>query len=81
MRAAASAVLGSDQVVANPYREQQKAPDLDLFLVRAEGYEQGAHVGQPPVVDATQTLGNRAPAAPNRESQLAMATAARWRYS
>jgi hypothetical protein len=57
--AAACAVIGGDEVVADPQREGDHAARLDIVLVGAEGAEQRAHVIHSPVVDASQALGDR----------------------
>src|SRR5690348_3566713 len=58
--AAASAVVGGDEVVADREREREHRTSLDLVLVGAERPEQLAQVLHAPVVDTTQSLGDRA---------------------
>src|SRR6266511_1530830 len=57
--AAARAVIGGDEVAADPQRVEDHAAGLDVVLVGAEGTEQRAQVIHAPVVDASEALGDR----------------------
>src|SRR6266511_3144751 len=57
--AAARAVVGGDEVAADPQRVEDHAAGLDVVLVGAEGTEQRAQVIHAPVVDASEALGDR----------------------
>src|SRR5919108_1912456 len=57
--AAARAVIGGDEVVADPQRENEHAAGLDLVFVVTERAEQRTQVVHSPVVDAAQAA--RAP--------------------
>src|SRR6266542_3716819 len=59
VRAAARAVIGGDEVAADPQRVEDHAAGLDVVLVGAEGTEQRAHVIHAPVVDASEAVGDR----------------------
>ena len=56
--AAALAVVGGHEAVADPQREGDHAAELDLGLVGAEGAELRAHVVHAAVVDTAQALGD-----------------------
>ena len=60
---AASAVVGSDEVVADGEREREKRAPLDVIFVGAESPEQLPQVLHAPVVDASQSIGDGAVAA------------------
>lgn len=61
--AAASAVVGGDEVVADGERERENRAPLDVIFVGAESPEQLPQVLHPPVVDTSQALGDGAVAA------------------
>src|SRR5271155_4588344 len=63
VRAAARAMIGGDEVAADPERVEDHAAGLDVVLVGAESAEQRAQVIHAPVVDASQAFGDR-PLAP-----------------
>src|SRR5262249_1587127 len=58
VRAPAGAVIGGDEVVADPQRVEDHAAGLDLILVAAEGPKQRAQVIHSSVVYASEALGD-----------------------
>src|SRR5215510_1406377 len=58
VRAPAGAVIGGDEVVADPQRVEDQAAGFDLLRVAAEGTKQRAQVLHSPVVYASEALGD-----------------------